>query len=221
MKVGVQRLVYVGADRIHGFGDIGDKPCQGRGIHALKHIQDGLPHGASHILGSQGRIGLDGGHQLGHLLGHGGAHLLRSTCHGGIQLALDQGSCILKHAALGVADEGDVAAVIQVGTRCTYIGEIVGQGNLAVVTGHPDLGPGLFQVFALLHGHLLAVGQCERLPVVRGGCGSLCRGCGGGQSQENYENTFFHMVYFCHFVLSAMGASCSMALQNYCRFWTL
>ena len=108
----MEGLVNIGPDGVHRIGDVGDKSGQGRRIYALEHLEDGLPHGAAHIFRGQGGIGLDGGHQLRHLLGHTGAQLLRSTGHGRIQLPLDQGSCILQHLALGIADEGDIPAII-------------------------------------------------------------------------------------------------------------
>ena len=104
VEVRVQGFVNIGPDGVHRFGDIGNKTCQGRGVHSLEHFEDGLPHGAAHVFGSHGGIGLDGCHELGHALGHTGAQLLCGTGHGCIQLSLHQGSCILQQLALGVAD---------------------------------------------------------------------------------------------------------------------
>ena len=112
VEVGMKGLVDVGSDGIHGVGDVGHEPGEGRGIHSLEHAQDGLPHGAAHILDGQGRIGLYGRHQLRHLLLHGGAYLLGGSCHGGIQLSLYQRAGICQELALRVADEGDVAVII-------------------------------------------------------------------------------------------------------------
>ena len=112
VQVGMQGVVNLGANRVHGIGDVGNQPGQALRIHALQHLQHRLPHGAGHVFGRQGGIGLDGGHKLSHAL----THLRGERRHGprrrGIEFALHQGAGVAQKGRLVLADKGHVAVII-------------------------------------------------------------------------------------------------------------
>ena len=167
MHVRMQGLVNLLADGVHRRSDV-------RAVGVLIHLLHG-------DLGD-----------LPHILVLDEVHLAVGFVPEGV---LQRGSHVLQPGALLAAHQGYVPVVIQIGTGRRHLGEIVGEGHLAVVTGHLFPGAGLLEGFAPFDGHLAAVSQGEGLAVV-GGILFLGHQADGAEGEACNQCQLFHILFF-------------------------